>query len=79
MAVNAKAKIGLRSSIMVQNVDFYYPQNYCLSQNTFAKVQTLGSTVKKSKSKASKSKDSKLVDRKTLASSHINKPEKTSH
>ena len=36
--VNAKAKAGLKSSIMVQNIDFYGFKDYCPSQNTSAKI-----------------------------------------
>ena len=38
--VNAKAKAGLNSSIIIRNADSYYPRGYCPSQNTFAKMQT---------------------------------------
>ena len=39
-AVNAEAKAGLRSTIMVQDSDIRCPQGYCPSKNTASKVQT---------------------------------------
>lgn len=42
-AVNVKAKRGQRSSIMVWDLDAYYPRNHCPSYNTFYKVLTQGS------------------------------------
>lgn len=36
--VNIKAKIGLRSNVIVWDLDFYYLRGYYLSYNTFAKV-----------------------------------------
>ena len=54
--INAKAKIGLKSSIIVRNMDSYYLRNHCLSQNTFAKIQIHSLTAKKSKLKESKPK-----------------------
>ena len=77
--VNADAKAGLRSSIIVQDTNSRCPKNHCLSQNTSAKVQTQGSTVKKSKPEEFKPKDSKPVNGKTPALPRTNKPGKTSH
>ena len=37
-AVNVKAKVGLKSSIIVRNADSRYPKSYNLSENTFVKV-----------------------------------------
>ena len=39
-AVNAEAKAGLRSSIMVRDADSRCPRGHCPSQNTSTKVQT---------------------------------------
>ena len=76
--VNTKAKAGLRSSVILQNLDFCYFKDYCLSQNIFAKVQTQDSTAKISKLKEFRPKNSKPANRQTSAPTHINKPEKTS-
>ena len=75
-AINVKVKVGLKSSIIVRNADFCYPRNYRSSQNTFTKVQTQGSTAKKSKPKESRPKDLKLANGKTLAPLHTDKPGK---
>ena len=45
-AINAKAKAGLRSIIMVRDSDIYYSQGHCLFNNTASKVQTQGTTAK---------------------------------
>ena len=45
-AINAEAKTGLRSNIMVWDLDVYYPRSYRLSYNTFSKVQSQGSNNK---------------------------------
>ena len=77
-AVNAKAKAGLKSSIIIRDADFCYYRGYCLSQNTSTKVQTQGSTAKESKPKESRPKDSKPTNGKTPAPPHTNEPEKIS-
>ena len=78
MAVNAKAKASLRSSIMVWDVDSRCLKGHCPSQNTSTKVQTQGSTVKVSKPKNFRLKDLKPPDEKTPAPPRINEPRKTS-
>ena len=45
-AVNAKAKAGLKSSIMVWDLDAYCPKSYHSSYNTFLKMQFQGSNIK---------------------------------
>ena len=77
-AVNAEAKAGLRSSIMVRNADSCCLRGHRLSQNTSTKVQTQGSTVKESKPKESRLKDSKSAKGKTSAPPHTNELGKTS-
>ena len=77
-AVNAKAKAGLRSSIMVQNADFRCPRGHRPSQNTSAKVQTQDSIAKKSRPKESRPKDLKPANEKTPAPLYTNKSGKTS-
>ena len=77
-AVNAEAKAGLRSSIMVWDADSRCPRDHRPSQNTSTKVQTQGSTAKESKPKESKPKDLKLANGKTPAPPRTNKPKKTS-
>ena len=58
-AVNEKAKASLKSSIMVWDADFRCFRGHCLSQNTFAKVQTQDLTIKKSKPEESRPKETK--------------------
>ena len=61
-AINAKAKAGLRSTIMVRDSDIYCPQGYCPSNNTVSKVQTQGTAIKDSSHlEKSRTKDPKLV------------------
>ena len=45
-AVNIKAKVGLRSIIMVQNLDIYCSQGYRSFNNTALKMQTQGTIAK---------------------------------
>ena len=62
---------------MVRNVDFCYSRGHCLSQNTSAKVQTQGLTIKKPKPKEFRSKKTKLANCKSstsLCSNKIVKP-----
>ena len=77
-AVNAEAKIGLRSSIMVRDADSRYLRGHRPSRNTSTKVQTQSSIVKKSKPEESRPKDSKPANGKTPAPPRTDKPEKTS-
>lgn len=49
-----EAKIVLKSSNMVQDLDAYYSRGHCLSYNTFSKVQTQESS--------NKSKETQLKD-----------------
>ena len=78
-AVNAETKAGLKSSIMVRDADFHCPRGHCPSQNTSTKVQTQGSTVKKSKSEVSRPKNLKPADEKTPVPPRTNKPGKIFH
>ena len=58
--VNIKAKVGLRSTIIVQDLDVYYLRGYFTSHNISSKVQTQG--FKDSfRLKKSKPKDLKLA------------------
>ena len=77
-AVNAEAKAGLRSSIMVRDVDSRCPRGHRPSQNTSTKVQTQGSTAKKSKPEEFRPKESKPADGKTPAPPRTDEPGKTS-
>ena len=45
-AINAKAKVGLRSSTMVRESNAYCHRGHHLSHNNFSKVQTRETTVK---------------------------------
>ena len=76
-AVNAEAKAGLRSSIMVWDTDSRCSRGHRLSQNTSIKMQTQDSTAKESKPEESRPKDLKPADGKTLAPPRTNKSEKT--
>ena len=77
-AVNAEAKAGLRSSIMVRDADSRCPRGHRPSQNTSTKVQTQGLTAKESKPKESRPKESKPADGKTPAPPRTDEPGKTS-
>ena len=77
--VNAEAKAGLRSNIIVWDADSHYPRSHCLSQNTFTKMQTQDLIAKESKPKKSRPKDQKPADEKTLASPCTNESGKTSY
>ena len=66
-AVNAKAKAGLRSSTMVRNSDIYYPRSHHFSNSTVLKMQTQGTTAKKSKPVESRPKKLKSAEGKNLA------------
>ena len=77
-AVNAEAKAGLKSSIMVRDADSRCPRGHRPSQNTSTKVQTQGSTAKESKPEESRPKELKLANEKTPAPPRTNEPRKTS-
>ena len=47
-AINIEAKAGLKSTIMVRNLNIRYSQGYCLFNNTTSKVQIQGTTAKDS-------------------------------
>ena len=76
--VNAEAKAGLRSSIIVRNADSRCPRGHRPSQNTSTKVQTQDSTAKESKPEESRPKKSKPADGKTPAPPRTDEPGKTS-
>ena len=57
--INAEAKVGLRSSTMVQDLDIYYSKSHCPSNNIATKVQIQETTVKDSRPKKAKTKDLK--------------------
>ena len=77
--VNAKAKIILRSSIMVWDTDFCCSRGYCSFYNTYAKVQIQGLIIKEFKSKVSKLSKLKPVDRKSSVLFCTNKLAKLIH
>ena len=77
-AVNVEVKPDLKSSIIVWDADSRCLRSHRPSQNTSTKVQTQGSTAKKSKSEESRPKDSKPTDGKTLAPPRTDEPGKTS-
>ena len=57
--VNAKAKVGLRSSIMVQDSDIRCLRGHCLSNNIALKMQTQGMIAKDSPPEEPKVKEAK--------------------
>ena len=59
-----KMKIGLKSYIIVQNMDSCCPRGHRLFQNTFVKLQTSGLIVSKSKFKEFRSKKKKPINSK---------------
>ena len=63
-AVNVKAKVSLRSSTIVQDLDAHYPRSYRSFYTTLVKIQTQRFNFKKSKSKESRPKKSKLAKNK---------------
>ena len=67
-AVNAEAKMGLRSSTIIQDLDIHCPQDYRLSHNTSLKVQIQGTTAKKPRIKESRLRKAKLTNGKTFTS-----------
>ena len=79
-AVNTEAKAGLRSSIMVQDLDIRCPRDHCPSNSTASKVQIQGITVKESKSEEFRPKELKSTKNKKSAPPHFKftKPGKTS-
>ena len=76
--VNAETKTSLKLNIIVLNANSRYSRSYHLFQNTSAKVQTQGSTAKKSKPEESWPKDLKPADRKTPIPPYTNKVRKIS-
>ena len=60
-AVNEEAKIGLRLSAIVRDLDIYCSRGHRPSNNTASKVQTKGTTAKKPRPKESKPKDTKAI------------------
>ena len=69
--VNIKAKVGLRFSVMVRDLDIRCPKNHCLFHATLAKIQIQGFNTKKSKPKEFRPTESKPAKSKTLALSHF--------
>ena len=69
-AVNAKAKAGLRSSIMVWDPDICCPKSHCSFNITASKVQTQKITAKDSHPKELKIKEARL----TLSWAEVSKP-----
>ena len=74
-AVNAKAKAGLRSSIIVQDSNVHCSRGHRPSHNTFLKVQTQGFK-DSSRSKKPKPKDPKPVPSRDNAAELAKKKDK---
>ena len=60
--VNAKAKLGLRSSTMVQDSDIRCSWGHYPSHNTSSNLQIQGTTAKKPRIEESKPKEAKLIN-----------------
>lgn len=75
--VNAEAKVGPKSSTMIQNLDICCPRSYCSSYAPFLKVQT--QETKKPKPNKFKLKDLKPANKKIFfpSCSKFTKPKKT--
>ena len=71
--INVEAKAGLKSNIMIQDVDFCYSRHYRLSQNTCAKMQTQDLIAKESILEKSRPKKAKPTNDKSFALSRSNK------
>ena len=78
--VNVKAKAGLKSSTMIQDLDIHYPRGHRSSKSTVSKMQTQKTTAKESKPEELKPKKSKSAEGKNLTPprSKFTKPGKTS-
>ena len=76
-AVNTEAKVGLRSSTMVQDLDIRFPKSHRPSKRSASKVQPQGTTAKdSSRPKKPKAKDTKAVHANTAKPSEQNKKDK---
>ena len=64
-AVNAEAKVSLRSNTIVWDLDAHCFRNYHPSHNTFSKVQIQRTTAKEPCTKKSRPKEIKSADNKT--------------
>ena len=74
-AINAKAKMGLKSNTIVWNSNIYFSRGYCLSNNIVVKVQTIKTIFKEPHLKKIKTKDLKLILSFTNVAK-LSKPEK---
>ena len=75
-AVNMEVKAGLRSSIMVRDLNTHCPKDHCLSHNTSSKMQTQRITAKKLCAKESRPKEAKQANGKAPALPHSDEPVK---
>ena len=78
-AVNVEAKAGLRSSTMVQKSDARCARGHRPSHNTSLKIQTQGTTAKKTRTEESRPKKAKLTDGKVPALPRSNEPAKPNY
>ena len=65
-AINVEAKMSLKSSIIVQDLDICYPRSYIFFNaiSTTSKVKTQGITTKESHTEKNKAKKTKPADSK---------------
>ena len=71
-----EAKVGLRSSIIIWDLNARYPKGHCLSHNTSLKVQIQETTAKESRTKESRPKEIKQANGKTPALPRSDEPAK---
>ena len=76
-AINAEAKVGLRSSNIIWDLDARYPWGHRLSHNTSSKMQTQGTSAKEPRTKESRPKEIKSTNGKTFALPCFDEPAKS--
>ena len=78
--INAKAKAGLKSNAIAQDLDVCCPRNHCYFYTTLAKIYIQRFNIKKYNLKESRSKELKPAKKKIAPPrSNFTKLEKTSH
>ena len=74
--VNAKAKTGLKSNIMVWDLDIYYLRGHYPFNNTVLEIQTQRTIVKNPSPKKSKAKDLNSAPLHINAAKHLKQDKK---
>ena len=73
IAVNVKAKAGLKSSTIVQNSNIYCFKSHCLFNSTTLKVHTQETTGKDSHSEEPKAKKAKPILSRAVEANELSK------